>query len=352
MIPTGDGTDHTTIQQALNNAFPRARLYQNGNFATIFASIDDDANSADHTMNVMDELMPQALILGGMSHSDLSYLRLGQLAYLHSPEPQLQPMEQKLFVARKRLSNYFEYQVQQASHIFYYDEKAEEFDLHTGTGGAKFYSAGGSNAGRDFRLYEAISAMRRRVWLSQLTAARMQCSMYDKKLFFGKASPLLSLEHLAATRSLAELREVFNDLLEIYKERARSEMWWPPSAPIDLHMRLKEVGAQDFTEVLYGEQLDLQASLTNTCTKLYNKEVLTLVDFPTHVEAIKKRCMNSKEASELKEIDEIYQRNYDLSGSSLTESIEKLAILSHIFSREFQNFTSMNKDEHSPSEIL
>ena len=58
MIPTGDGTDHTTIQQALNNAFPRARLYQNGNFATIFASIDDDANSADHTMNVMDELMP------------------------------------------------------------------------------------------------------------------------------------------------------------------------------------------------------------------------------------------------------------------------------------------------------
>ena len=46
---------------------------------------DDDANSVDHTMNTMDELMPQALILGGMSHSDLSYLRLGQTSYLNSP---------------------------------------------------------------------------------------------------------------------------------------------------------------------------------------------------------------------------------------------------------------------------
>ena len=46
---------------------------------------DDDANSVDNTMNKMDELMPQALILGGISHSDLAHFRLGDLAYLHSP---------------------------------------------------------------------------------------------------------------------------------------------------------------------------------------------------------------------------------------------------------------------------
>ena len=85
MIPTGDGADHTTIQSALNKAFPKARLYSSGNFATILAAYDDDANSVDYTMNKMDELMPQALILGGMSHSDLSYLRLANQSYFYSP---------------------------------------------------------------------------------------------------------------------------------------------------------------------------------------------------------------------------------------------------------------------------
>jgi len=155
----------------------------------------------------------------------------------------------------------------------------ENFDLFTGA--SDTYGDGKSS--RDFRLYRADDALRRKVWLSQLTAARMQCSMYDKKLYFGKASPLLEIEHLAATRSLSELKDLFDSTLDSYQKKASDEYWWPPSAPIDLHFRLKERAAEDHPDELYKENLDLQTSLLLTCTKLYSKDVLSLVDYPTHV---------------------------------------------------------------------
>ena len=55
-------------------------------------------------------------------------------------------------IARKRIANYFENQVLQAPHIFYYDSVMEDFDLHTGTG-EKYGDDRDST--RDFRLYEA-----------------------------------------------------------------------------------------------------------------------------------------------------------------------------------------------------
>ena len=56
------------------------------------------------------------------------------------------------------------------------------------------------------------------MWLTQLTAARMQCSIINKKLFYGKVEPLLALEHMAATRSLEELRHIFEETLKTYGE--------------------------------------------------------------------------------------------------------------------------------------
>jgi len=61
------------------------------------------------------------------------------------------------------------------------------------------------------------------------------------------------MEHLAATRSLAELKELFEGTLNVYQKKALEEEWWPPSAPIDLHMRLKEAGAREFENELYRE---------------------------------------------------------------------------------------------------
>lgn len=46
----------------------------------------------------------------------------------------------------------------------------EGFDLHTGTG--ERYGDD-KDSSRDFRLYEADNEQKRKIWLSQLTAARM-----------------------------------------------------------------------------------------------------------------------------------------------------------------------------------
>ena len=341
-IPTGEGADHGSIQGALNKAFPKARVYHQGNQGTIQACKEDDANSADYVMNRMDELMPHALILGGVSPSDLAYYRLGHMAYLHSPESQFQKITQQTIIARKRFSHFFQHQVLQSPHIFYEDAKLEAFDLHTGTG--EVY--GDMKSSRDFRLYRADEELKRKVWLSQLTAARMQCSMFDKQLFFGQASPLLMMEHLAATKSLAELKEIFEGVLNAYKKKALEEQWWPPSAPIDLHLRLKEAGARDFENELYQEQIEFQTSILLRCTKVFNKEVLLLVDHPTHVDSIKAKAIESRQMSQaqatLRDIDQIYTREYNLEGTTLDEQMEKMAILTHIFSRELQSFINFN----------
>lgn len=104
---------------------------------------------------------------------------------------------------------------------------------------------------------------------------------------------------------------------------------------------------------MFREQIDLQTSLLLRCTKLFSKEVLLLVDHPTHVDSIKGRAMASKqsETAHLPEVDDIYTRQYDLQGSTLDEQMEKMAILTHIYSRELQSFINFNKETDKESEL-
>ena len=95
-------------------------------------------------------------------------------------------------------------------------------------------------------MYALDRKLKRKMWLAQLTAARLQCSMYEKKLFFGKPCPLVMIEHLAASLELDELRQMFNESLIAYKERAVNEMENPAYAPIDVHNRLREVASNKF----------------------------------------------------------------------------------------------------------
>ena len=70
---------------------------------------DDDANAIDHTMNIIDQITPQTLILGGISPTDLSFFRISNQTYFYSPAPQLEKVEQKTVLARKRFSHYFQH---------------------------------------------------------------------------------------------------------------------------------------------------------------------------------------------------------------------------------------------------
>lgn len=60
------------------------------------------------------------------------------------------------------MSHYFQHQIAQAPHIYYQDESLLDFDLYTG--GGDVYGDGKSS--RDFRLYRADDADKRKVWLS------------------------------------------------------------------------------------------------------------------------------------------------------------------------------------------
>lgn len=54
-------------------------------------------------------------------------------------------------------------------------------------------------------------------------------------LFFGKPDPLLELEHLSAKFSLNEMREIFANLLNQYREMSSIKGWIPPMYPLDMH---------------------------------------------------------------------------------------------------------------------
>ena len=77
--------------------------------------------------------------------------------------------------------------------------------------------------------------------------------MINKKLFFGKPCPLLVLESLAANLELDQLKHILNESLNEYRERAADRHWFPSTAPIDVHNRLREVAADLFTTELYGD---------------------------------------------------------------------------------------------------
>ena len=92
------------------------------------------------------------------------------------------------------------------------------------------------------------------------------------------------IEQIAASLELDQLRQIFEDSLKEYKERAVNEQWNPSDAPIDVHNRLREVAAEVFSQELYGDQMEYQASILRRCTKLYNKGVGLIVDLPYHVD--------------------------------------------------------------------
>ena len=77
--------------------------------------------------------------------------------------------------------------------------------------------------------------------------------MVNKKLFFGKPSPLLVMESLAANLELEHLKHILHESLDEYRERAAGRHWFPSTAPIDVHNRLREVAADLYKNELYGD---------------------------------------------------------------------------------------------------
>ncbi len=78
--------------------------------------------------------------------------------------------------------------------------------------------------------------------------------------------------------------------------------------------------------------MEYTASLLRKVTKMYDKSGI-LID-NTMVKTVKKMSMNP----DIREFDELFKRNYEDKNESFDIILEKLCILTHIFSREFQLF--------------
>ena len=103
---------------------------------------------------------------------DLSKLRLGNAAYLYSASSHLETPTLDQFIGRRRFCDYFQHEVSNSPNIYYNDPMMANEEILTGTTSNE-KSGGGHGGSTDFRLLKIDDQLRRRIWLSQLTAARM-----------------------------------------------------------------------------------------------------------------------------------------------------------------------------------
>lgn len=104
----------------------------------------------------------------------------------------------------------------------------------------------------------------------------------------------------------------------------------PAEHPIDIHQNLVNLGMQSHADLLYDRRMNYQASLLRKCTKLYKETAICVNNLL--VGKVKERAMNP----DIKEFDEIYKLEFsERKDQPFKEVMEKLTILTHIFSREF-----------------
>ena len=89
--------------------YKKDKVHMFGNTGRLYGCIDDDYNSADAIQIVMEENMPEALILGDICHSQVDFYRLGELRYLNNPAMEiLEGYRPQHTLARKRLNKFFQ----------------------------------------------------------------------------------------------------------------------------------------------------------------------------------------------------------------------------------------------------
>ena len=67
-------------------------------------------------------------------------------------------------------------------------------------------------------------------------------------------------------------------------------------------------------------------------TKLYTKDAALILEPMSLVNETKDKAMEA----DVRSIDEIYRREYEVGADELRELVEKMVILTHMYSREFQ----------------
>lgn len=184
----------------------------------------------------------------------------------------------------------------------------------------------------DSTVYQSDHMLKRKIGLPQLTAARMICGQHDRKLFFGAPEPLLYMEHLCATVPLETLKQCFFEAIQTYHElqdRLGGDCI-PAYDPIDIHRSVKRICAENPSDPIHEPLVEFNASVLKKCMKLYKKTLL-LTDDPRVIKVAQKAV-----DLDLSNFDDIFERDFSDMEGPLDEYLEKLCILNHLFSREFE----------------
>lgn len=94
-----------------------------GNRATMFGCIDDDYNSADTISIVVEENMPNALILGDVSSAHMDYYRLGELRYMNTPSKIQDGFRPENTLAKKKMNQFFQQEIDSSQTIHFETDK-------------------------------------------------------------------------------------------------------------------------------------------------------------------------------------------------------------------------------------
>ena len=133
--------------------------------------------------------------------------------------------------------------------------------------------------------------------------------------------------------SLDELREVFHDALDEYADT--NFHMTPTQHPIDLHHRLQLICNEKWDDLN-----DFKVSLLRKVTRMYNETVF--ICKPNQVHQFQCRI---PDGSSLPEFDQIFTREYGKIEDSVEDMIEKVVILTHLYSRDFLMYLDTSQQE-------
>ena len=160
-VEVGEDIESHVQMHALRRHFPSAQIYLNGNNGNLYGCSEDDANSLDYLLDQLEHQQPEALILGGMAASDLDYYRLSSYKYYGDVSSLFKQVTPGSIIARKRMNHYFEQELSTSPAVHSFTDNFQQ-------------TLGGDEHGQeDYRLFELNHRLKRKIWLTQLTAARL-----------------------------------------------------------------------------------------------------------------------------------------------------------------------------------
>lgn len=184
-----------------DKVYKKGRVSLFGNQALIYGTVYDDYNSCDSIQTVIEEKMPDALILGDICREDMNYYRMGQTKYMRPPL--LRTVTDESIMARQQLNKLFMEDIDVSPSVFFETDK-----MHGVVDGKD------PDDFNDHTVYEHDPLLRRKIGLPQLTAGRIVSAQHNKKVFFGGVDPLLLIEDVCARLSLKEVQEIFDKTLQ------------------------------------------------------------------------------------------------------------------------------------------